>query len=168
MNEATLDKSIHEAIERLIPLLLGDNLVVTVAESLTGGMIASNFVDFAGSSRWFTHGFVTYSDEAKHSMLGVDAELIARETAVSRLVAAEMAVGALRESGADYAIAVTGLAGPGRDALERDAGLVYIGIAAKCGYAVREFHFSGGRGEIRRRTNLAALGMLSELITLLK
>lgn len=163
-----LDKAIHEAIEELIPLLLGDNFIVTTAESLTGGMIASNFVDFPGSSHWFTHGFVTYSDEAKHSMLGVDSELISRETAVSRLVAAEMAVGALRKSGADFALAVTGLAGPGKDELGRSAGLVYIGIAAKCGYAVREFQFSGDRGEIRRRTNLEAVRMLTELITLLK
>ncbi len=168
MNEAMLDKRIHEAIEELIPLLLRDNLVAATAESLTGGMIASNFVDFPGSSRWFTHGFVTYSDEAKHSMLGVDAELIARETAVSRPVAARMAVGALRESGADFAVAVTGLAGPGKDELGRDAGLVYIGIAAKCGYAVREFHFSGERGEIRRKTVIEAVKMLTELVTLLK
>lgn len=163
MNEAMLDKRIHEAIEELIPLLLRDNLAAATAESLTGGMIASNFVDFPGSSRWFTHGFVTYSDEAKHSMLGVDAELIARETAVSRPVAARMAVGALRESGADFAVAVTGLAGPGKDELGRDAGLVYIGIAAKCGYAVREFHFrvsearSGGKPLLKQSKCLRSL-----------
>lgn len=144
--------------------LIMKRATITAAESITGGMISSSIVDVPGSSGWFKYGFVTYSDEAKHNVLGVNCELLKRESAVSENVAAEMAIGALKRSGADYAIAVTGLAGPGLDELGRAPGLVYIGVANEKGVRVKKFNFSGNRNEIRRKTNLSALRMAAELV----
>lgn len=127
-------------------------------------MISSSIVDVPGSSGWFKYGFVTYSDEAKHNVLGVSRELLERESAVSESVAREMAIGALRRSGADYAIAVTGLAGPGMDELGRAPGLVYIGFANAKGVQVKKFSFRGNRNEVRRKTCLSALRMAAELV----
>lgn len=164
MDIAAIELKINNEIKALAEMLIDSGSIVTTAESLTGGMIASSFVDVPGSSGWFSNGYVTYSDAAKVNMLGVDSNLIARETAVSPNVAIEMAKGALKASGANFAVAVTGLAGPGADELGRDAGLVYIGIACKFGASVREYRFSGSRREIRKKTNLEAVLSLKKIV----
>lgn len=156
--------ALNSTKERLAKWLVLRRATITTAESITAGMISSSIVDVPGSSGWFKYGFVTYSDEAKHNVLGVSRELLERESAVSESVAKEMAIGALKRSGADYAIAVTGLAGPGLDELGRAPGLVYIGVANAKGVRVKEFNFSGNRNEIRRKTNLSALRMAVELV----
>ena len=107
-----LELRIRAAAEEIAWLLTLRGQFVTAAESLTGGMICASLVDIPGSSNWFSDGFVTYSDSAKARRLGVDPALIAEKTAVSSQVGLAMAQGALIESGADYAVAVTGLAGP--------------------------------------------------------
>jgi PncC family amidohydrolase len=103
---------------------------VCTAESCTGGLIAKTFTDLAGSSDWFERGFVTYSNEAKSEMLAVPASIIEDYGAVSEPVATAMASGALRHSRADYAIAVTGVAGPGGGSEEKPVGTVWIPAAA--------------------------------------
>ena len=159
-NSSGLDADIHSEAETLAALLTERGLFVTAAESLTGGMISSSLVDIPGSSNWFSDGFVTYSNESKIKRLGVDAQTLVRETAVSAPVARMMAAGALEKSGADFAVAVTGLAGPGADEYGRPAGLVYIGIAFRGGTASKEYAFSGTRADIRKKTNREALILL--------
>lgn len=159
-----IDLEISSTVLELAYLLTERGLRVSAAESITCGMIASSFADAAGCSKWFSHGFVTYSDEAKADILGVNASLIAKHTAVSPEVGLEMARCALKRSGADFAVAVTGLAGPGKDELGRDAGLVYIAVAFPGGQAVREFHFFGNRTLIRKKTNREAVLMLKRMV----
>ncbi len=164
MNRREYRHALNSVKEKLAGWLILKRATITTAESITAGMISSSIVDVPGSSGWFKYGFVTYSDEAKHNVLGVSAELLERESAVSESVAEEMAIGALKRSGADYAIAVTGLAGPGLDELGRAPGLVYIGVANANGVRVKKFNFSGNRNDIRRKTNLSALRMAAELV----
>jgi len=102
----------QQLTEQLAEVLLQHGWMLATAESCTGGLIAGHCTDLAGSSQWLERGFVTYSNEAKHEMLGVDATLIAEHGAVSEPVAQAMALGALRHSRAQVSVAVTGVAGP--------------------------------------------------------
>lgn len=154
-----------------IVLLAANELVnkhgfAAVAESLTGGMLASEIVNVPGSSNWFTEGCVTYSNEAKIRSLGVSSAVLDEYTAVSRPVAKAMAEGLLLKTNADVAVSTTGLAGPGPDELGREAGLVFIGGATKRGSVTRELRLSGDRTEIRQQTVLSALTLLLELAKL--
>lgn len=154
-----------------IVLLAANELVskhgfAAVAESLTGGMLASEIVNVPGSSNWFTEGCVTYSNEAKIRSLGVSPAVLDEYTAVSRPVAKAMAEGLLLKTNADVAVSTTGLAGPGPDELGREAGLVFIGGATKKGSVTRELRLSGDRTEIRQQTVLSALTLLLELAKL--
>src|SRR5476651_1226151 len=106
---------------------------VATAESCTGGLVASRITNVSGSSEMFRYGWVTYANEAKMTQLGVPAELLEKHGAVSKEVAQAMAAGALRGSGADLAVAVTGIAGPTGGTPEKPAGLVYFAIAGKDG-----------------------------------
>lgn len=111
--------------------LLAAGLTVTTAESCTGGLIAAALTEVPGASGAFSHGWVTYSSQAKERMLGVLPELISRHTVVSEPVVAAMAEGALRQSGADIAIAVSGNAGPTAAAGEPPVGTVCIALARR-------------------------------------
>lgn len=169
---ASLTERIDGVNAELAALLTARGQFVTAAESLTGGMISSAFVNIPGSSNWFSDGYVTYTDAAKHRMIGVPAETLERETAVSADVGLAMALGALERSGADYSVAVTGLAGPFTDdrgqpiALDprHEPGLVYIACACASGAVVRRFVFSGGRMLVRKKTNWKAVQMLKKLM----
>lgn len=134
-----------------------------VAESLTGGLIASEIVRVPGSSRWFSEGCVTYTNAAKMRRLNVNAQTLQVHTAVSAETAGEMAQGMLMTSGADIAVAATGLAGPGRDEFGREPGLVYIAGANANGYVVKRLALSGGRNDIRMASAYAALALLHAL-----
>ena len=138
-----------------------------VAESLTGGMLASRIVDVPGASGWFIEGCVTYTDEAKMRRLGVSEEVIRSCTAVSRETAGAMAQGELSASGADIAVSTTGLAGPGPDEYGRPAGLVFIGGATAKGSVTRQLTLSGTREQIREATALEALKLLYKLAELI-
>ena len=133
-------------------------LRLATAESCTGGLIAVALTGAPGASEAFTHGFVTYSNAAKTAMLGVPPPLIARRGAVSQEVARAMALGARKRSGADLAVAVTGIAGPGGATPGKPVGLVYIALAGP-GARVRVWRhrFAGDRAAVRAATVAAAL-----------
>ncbi|MGD7654352.1 MAG: competence/damage-inducible protein A [Verrucomicrobiales bacterium] len=119
--------------ETVVRLLTEKGLKLATAESCSGGLIANRVTDVPGSSTVFTHGFVTYANEAKVALLGVREESLAAAGAVSETVAREMAEGALRVSGADLAVAVTGVAGPGGGTEEKPVGTAWLALAAKGG-----------------------------------
>lgn len=133
---------------------------VSVAESCTGGLVAKLLTDVAGSSDYFTYGWVTYSNEAKTSELGIDSALIEKNGAVSEEVAAAMAYGARQRSGSDFAIGITGIAGPGGGSDSKQIGLVYISIDSEDGSEVWKLNFIGERGSVRRRAAHTALNLL--------
>ena len=110
-----MDEDIQAAAARLVRRLKEGGHSITVAESCTGGLLASAFTDIAGASHWFNQSWVTYSNEAKISQLGVNPDTLEKRGAVSSYVAIEMAKGALANADADIAISITGIAGPGND-----------------------------------------------------
>ena len=141
----------------------GQRLVT--AESCTGGLIAAAITSRPGSSAWFERGWVTYSNAAKTKELGVDATLIAQQGAVSEAVAAAMARGACAHSLSDYAIAVTGIAGPDGGSPEKPIGMVCFGWANKTASKTETVYFDGDRQSIRQQATAYALaGFLSLLI----
>jgi len=137
-------------------LLLEKGATLSCAESCTGGLLSSAFVDMGGSSAYFVEGDVTYANEAKMASLGVKAETLDAFTAVSRECAEEMAAGMRRKAGTDYALATTGYAGPDGD----EVGLVFVALASAEGVAVKELHLTGDRNRIRRLAVLHALDLL--------
>lgn len=140
------------------------NLTITTAESCTGGLIAGTITNVAGISSYFKEGIVTYSNEAKEKYLGVKHETLSRYGAVSEQTAREMVSGILRASGADTAVAVTGIAGPDGGTPEKPVGLVYIGYGMGEDIRVKECQFSGGRAQVRSQTVETALQLISTLI----
>ena len=139
--------------------------MLAAAESCTGGWVAAAMTAIAGSSEWFERGFVTYSNQAKHEMLGVPADLIERCGAVSEEVARAMAVGALRHSRAQIALSITGVAGPGGGSDDKPVGLVCFGWAlGNLTQVVETKRFSGDREAVRRAAvNHALQGVLAQL-----
>ena len=149
-------------------LLVKNGWSLVTAESCTGGMIAAACTDLAGSSSWFERGFVTYSNAAKTEALGVDADLIAAEGAVSEAVVRAMALGAVKHSHAQVAVAVTGVAGPTGGSVAKPVGTVWFGfaLASPPGHLVSEVRrFNGDRAAVRQATVQHALQRLTELIT---
>lgn len=140
--------------------LAAGNKTIAVAESCTGGGLAKMLTDISGSSRYFTYGWVTYSNEAKISQLGVGAELIEEHGAVSAEVAAAMACGAASKAGADFGIGITGIAGPGGESEQKPVGLVYISVVSKEDCETKRFVFSHDREFVRFRAAQTALNML--------
>jgi nicotinamide-nucleotide amidase len=145
---------------RLGRVLLDAGLTITTAESCTGGWIAKAITDVPGSSQWFDRGFVTYSNAAKHALLGVASTLLESHGAVSEPVAAAMASGARVAAGADCAVAVSGIAGPGGAAPGKPVGTVCFAWALPGGVATVREHFDGGREDVRRRSVGFALAEL--------
>lgn len=143
-------------------LLVQHHKTVATAESCTGGLIAKSFTDIPGSSDYFLDGVVTYSNAAKTRLLEVPAALIDQHGAVSPQVAEAMAVNCRRLSGSDYAISITGIAGPGGGTPDKPVGLVYIGLADADGCDVTEHRLGDylTREEIRDRTRKAAINRL--------
>ena len=146
---------------RLIDLCRRKKLMLATAESCTGGLIAAAITSVPGSSDVFDRGFVTYSNAAKTAMIGVPADLIMQAGAVSEQVARAMASGALRQSTAGIAIAVTGVAGPGGGSATKPVGLVHCAAASAAGVTLHEELRLGdiGRDAVRGATVLRALEM---------
>jgi nicotinamide-nucleotide amidase len=159
------DRETEAAATTLLDLCKARKLMVATAESCTGGLVAGALTDIAGSSAVVDRGFVTYTNEAKHQMLGVPDATLERHGAVSRETAEAMARGALGHASADLAVAITGIAGPGGGSADKPVGLVHFAAASRNGDLIhRERRFGDiGRGEVRRRSVLQALSMLTEL-----
>jgi nicotinamide-nucleotide amidase len=152
-DEETLDSLLAE-------LFRATGRTLALAESCTGGLIAARVTQTAGSSAWFLEGAVTYSNEAKSRMLGVPASLIEAHGAVSEEVAQAMAEGARRESGADLAVSVTGIAGPEGGSAEKPVGTVFIALAHAGGCSVERHQFPGDRDRVRSITCFSALNLV--------
>lgn len=136
---------------------------IATAESCTGGLIAATLAAVPGASASLERGFVTYSNEAKHEMLGVPADLIAQHGAVSREVALAMVAGALRESPAQIVVAVTGIAGPTGGTATKPVGLVHIAAARRDGDTAHEEKRFGNIG--RHDVQIATVAVAFELMT---
>lgn len=150
--------------ERIIQKLTKLHMTVTTVESCTGGMVSAALTSVPGSSAVFYRGFVTYCDQAKNEMVGVSRKTLEQYTAVSRETAKEMAEGGAKQANADFALSVTGYAGPDTGSGE-PVGLVYIGCCFRGDTVVEECHFSGDRQEIRRQSLWRALELLERRIT---
>jgi len=158
------DHEMRGAAERVLFSCRKRGLKVATAESCTGGLIAAALTAIAGSSDVVDRAFITYSNEAKREMLGVPWDAILGHGAVSDPVARAMAAGALARSGADLAVSVTGVAGPGGGTVEKPVGLVHFAAASNGLDVVAERHlFPGDRDTIRRVSVLTALTMLASL-----
>ncbi len=148
----------------VVRLLKEQGLTFTAAESCTGGLLAARLVNVPGASDVFRGSFVTYSDKAKHRMLGVRKKTLHRYTAVSAETAAEMAAGARDEGKADIAVSVTGIAGPDGGTEERPVGLVFIGCAEEDRIVVEEYRFRGNRAKIRDQAAEMALDLARRVL----
>ena len=155
------DSELRQLSERVGLALKARGASITTAESCTGGWIAKVITDIAGSSSWFERGFVTYSNEAKSQMIGVKPETLAAHGAVSEPVVVEMAIGALKAARSDYAISVSGIAGPDGGSDEKPVGTVCFGFASVNGQGItRRECFPGDRDAVRRQATAYALHTL--------
>jgi nicotinamide-nucleotide amidase len=152
--------------EQIIAILAEAGKTIVTAESCTGGMIAAALTDIPGSSAAFYGGYVTYANTAKSRMIHVQARLIRDYGAVSNQVARAMADGARNTARADYAVAVTGIAGPGGGSEKKPVGLVYVAVSSELATVVIEHRFGDiGRDGIRRATVSAALDLVLQVLT---
>ena len=142
-----MDDNIQATAARLVRRLKKDNRTITVAESCTGGLLASTLTDIAGASQWFSKSWVTYANEAKIGELGVEEEVLTSKGAVSARVAIQMARGARERANADIAIAITGIAGPGNDGTTKPIGTVYVEIASSTWANALHTQIGGTRAE---------------------
>ncbi len=159
------DEQIRRSAATVLERCRARGLTLATAESCTGGMVAAALTDIAGSSDVVDRGFVTYSNKAKQQMLGVPAATLKRHGAVSAETAAAMAKGALKNSQADLAVAITGIAGPGGGSKQRPVGLVYFAAATRDGGHLARVRRYGnvGRREVRTRSVADALVLLEML-----
>ena len=148
----------------LAEALLKKGFKLVTAESCTGGMIAAACTDLAGSSAWFERGFVTYSNDAKTELLGVEERVLRRAGAVCGPVAQAMAEGALAHSRAQVAVAVTGVAGPTGGSPAKPVGTVWFGFALPGQVVTEKCHFEGDRAAVRQATVRHALNRLLALL----
>ncbi len=145
-------------------LCQSQDIVLTGAESCTGGLIAAIITSVSGSSAWFDRAFITYSNEAKQQLIGVQAETLAQYGAVSEQTAQEMAQGALQHSGAQLAYAVTGVAGPTGGTVDKPVGMVCFGFAMAHHIETQTLYFPGDRAAVREQTAAHVLEELARLI----
>ena len=154
-----LTSSISKLAHQLADKLLAKHLIISTAESCTGGWISQSLTALAGSSAWFDSGFVTYSNEAKQRLLSVPSALLGIDGpgAVSEATVLAMTAGAIQGSRANLAVAVSGIAGPGGGTEDKPVGTVWIAWQWEEKSLARCFHFSGDRESVRHTTVLAAL-----------
>ena len=159
------DDELRKAARHLLATCRARGLRIATAESCTGGLVAAALTEIAGSSDVVDCGFVTYSNAAKKRMLGVPAKTLEQHGAVSAETAAAMAAGALRNSEADLAVAITGIAGPGGGSRQKPVGLVHFAAASRDGRRLMRKRLFGkiGRRRVRRRSVAQALALLQTL-----
>ncbi|PLX99839.1 MAG: damage-inducible protein CinA [Desulfuromonas sp.] len=143
-------------------MLIESGKTLALAESCTGGLIGKMLTDIPGSSAFLDRGAITYSNQAKHDWLNVSKKILEEEGAVSESCARAMAEGIRQSAATDYALAVTGIAGPDGGTTEKPVGTVFVGLAGPAGTIVERYQFTGDRGRIRMRTACAGLAMLQQ------
>jgi nicotinamide-nucleotide amidase len=153
---------LQATVQRIAQCAQRQRARVTTAESCTGGLIAKSLTDLPGSSDWFEYGFVTYSNAAKSDLLGVDPQTIESQGAVSDATVCAMAEGALARAGADFAVAVSGVAGPGGGTAQNRVGSVWVACAGGGPTTTLHLQLDGDRASIREQSALQALHMLHE------
>ena len=156
--------SLSNLAEEVIGLAREHGVTLATAESCTGGLIASELTSIAGSSDVYLGSVVSYANEVKEGLLGVSGESLATVGAVSEEVACQMALGARKSTGADFAVSVTGIAGPGGGTPEKPVGTVWIGLAGPEGVQAQRFVFDGDRSEVRAQTVEESLKALGEAL----
>ena len=158
------DERLSEKAACVIDAARNDGMTLSVAESLTGGMIGAALTSVPGSSEAFNGGVVSYTNAVKSKVLSVDAETLAADGAVCERVACEMAEGSRLLTGSDIAVAVTGIAGPGGEEPGKPVGTVWVGVSTAVGAHATRHQFEGDRDSVRRLTASAALDALSEAV----
>jgi nicotinamide-nucleotide amidase len=165
----TPNQSIRGAARGLLALCKARKLKLAVAESCTGGLLIAALTEIPGSSEVVDRGFVTYSNQAKHQMLGVPMRTLEKYGAVSRQTALAMAKGTLARSPADIAVAITGIAGPGGGSKQKPVGLVHIAAVRSGARLHRECRFGDiGRAKVREKSVLEALAMMRDIVMTVK
>ncbi len=149
-------------LEIITQRLAQQNLRITCAESCTGGLLAANLTRLPGSSAWFEMGFVAYSNGAKQQLLNVNPITLRHYGAVSEEVVREMALGALIASKADYALSISGIAGPDGGSEDKPLGTVWFGLASKQRIWAQKQQFQGDRDSIRAQSVQYALQFLTQ------
>jgi len=158
LQKMNIENNLITLTQQLGTQLQQKNWQLCCAESCTGGGLAQTLTDIAGSSSWFDRGFVTYSNAAKHEMLGVSLDLIASKGAVSLAVVEAMAKGALTHSHAQISVAISGIAGPGGGSLEKPIGTVCLAWAyPDSNIYAKQYHFDGNRQAVRHAAIQKAL-----------
>ena len=165
----TLNQSMLTAARDLLALCKTRGLKIATAESCTGGLLVADLTEIPGSSEVVDRGFVTYSNQAKHEMLGVPKRTLEKYGAVSRGTSLAMAKGALAHSLADITVAITGIAGPGGGSKQKPVGLVHIAAARSGARLHRECRFGDiGRAKVREKSALEALVMMRDIVMTVK
>jgi len=157
-------QSLLDKVSEIIEIAKSKKLKIATAESCTGGLLSALFTEVSGSSQIFDRGFVTYSNESKTEILQIKKELLDLHGAVSEKVVEAMALAALKNSQANLAVAISGIAGPDGGSKEKPVGLVCIAVAGKGGVITRKFNFAGNRYDVRKSSLIAALEIIFTLI----
>ena len=154
-----------ESLEKVVAdMLMVNNITISLAESCTGGLLASKFTSISGISKVLDRGIITYSNVAKMEELNVDEEILKNYGAVSKEAAEAMAIGLKSVTNTDICISITGIAGPTGATLQKPIGLVYLGIATNKSVLVKKLNFNGDRNRIRNYTVIAALNLIRKTI----
>ena len=162
--ELKMWRKINQESEKLYLNCINKNLIVTTAESCTGGMISSAIVYNNGSSQIFKSSIIVYSNDMKSKLLNIQKDLITKNGAVSEIVVSNMAKKSLEIINADISIAVTGIAGPTGGSVDKPVGLVWIGIGTKKKIITNKYQFNGSRLEIRQKTTHESLKLANNVI----
>ena len=160
----TPNQTPDSALHLLTTRLAARGLTVSCAESCTGGLLAAEFTRLPGSSAWFQTGFVTYSNHAKQQLLNVNAATLSHYGAVSEETVREMALGALIATKADYALSISGIAGPDGGSEDKPVGTVWFSLATKQRIWAKEQHFEGDREAIRTQAVRFALMLMKKYL----
>jgi nicotinamide-nucleotide amidase len=165
MDPLAVDERLFEQAQALLALCRSKGLKIATAESCTGGLVAAALTEVPGSSDVFERAFVTYSNEAKETLVGVPSATIAAHGAVSRECAQAMAAGALASAPVHLAVSITGIAGPGGAVTGKPVGLVHFAAASRGGQRLHEARNYGdiGRSQVRHASAAQALAMLHEM-----
>jgi PncC family amidohydrolase len=156
---------IESKVQELAFCMIDKDATLAVAESCTGGMLGYKLTAIPESSKWFLGGIISYANRIKTDFLSVPDEVLEAKGAVSREVAEIMASSVRSRFGADYGLAITGVAGPGGGTAEKPVGLVYIACADESGCSVVKYNFDGDRDTVRRRAVSSAVSLLTDSLT---